>query len=67
LPLKTAEQQDIQSLHRCRQRLVNHRTALISQMRGVLLDRGIAFGKSASRARTRYSGSSPTRATARRP
>src|SRR3712207_8897664 len=38
-------------LHRCRQRLVNHRTALISQMRGILLDRGIVFGKSASRAR----------------
>lgn len=52
VPLKTVAQQDIQSLHRCRQRLVNHRTALISQMRGVLLDRGIAFGKSASRART---------------
>ena len=52
VPLKTIAQQDIQSLHRCRQRLVNHRTALISQMRGVLLDRGIAFGKSASRART---------------
>ena len=51
VPAKTTEQQDIQSLHRCRQRLVNHRTALISQMRGVLLDRGIAFGKSASRAR----------------
>jgi transposase len=52
VPLKTVAQQDIQSLHRCRQCLVNHRTALISQMRGVLLDRGIAFGKSASRART---------------
>jgi transposase len=52
VPLKTVAQRDIQSLHRCRQRLVNHRTALISQMRGVLLDRGIAFGKSASRART---------------
>jgi transposase len=51
VPHKTVAQQDIQSLHRCRQRLVNHRTALISQMRGVLLDRGIAFGKSASRAR----------------
>ena len=47
VPAKTMEQQDVQSLHRCRQRLVNHRTALISQMRGVLLDRGIAFGKSA--------------------
>lgn len=51
VPLKSIEQQDIQSLHRARQRLVNHRTALISQMRGILLDRGIAFGKSASRAR----------------
>jgi transposase len=30
---------------------VNHRTALISQMRAMLLDRGIVFGKSASRAR----------------
>lgn len=37
---KTLEQQDIQALHRARQRLVNHRIALISQMRGLLLDRG---------------------------
>jgi transposase len=51
VPLRTVEQQDIQALHRARQRLVNHRTALITQMRGLLLDRGIAFGKSASRAR----------------
>jgi transposase len=51
VPLKTLEQQDIQALHRARQRLVNHRTALIAQMRGLLLDRGIAFAKNASRAR----------------
>lgn len=51
VPKKTIEQQDIQSLHRARQRLVNHRTALVSQMRGILLDRGIAFGKSITRAR----------------
>jgi transposase len=51
VPLKSIEQQDVQSLHRARQRLVNHRTALISQMRGILLDRGIAFPKAASRAR----------------
>ena len=50
-PAETVGQQDIQSLRRCRQRLVNHRTALISRMRGVLIERGIAFGKSASRAR----------------
>jgi transposase len=41
VPKKTLEQQDIQALHRARQRLVNHRTALISQMRGLLLDRGL--------------------------
>jgi len=51
VPKKTLEQQDIQALHRARQRLVNHRTALISQMRGLLLDRGIAIAVSATRAR----------------
>lgn len=51
VPKKTIEQQDIQSLHRARRRLVNHRTALVSQMRGILLDRGIAFAKSIGRAR----------------
>jgi transposase len=51
VPKKTLEQQDIQALHRARQRLVNHRTALISQMRGLLLDRGIAIAVSARRAR----------------
>jgi transposase len=51
VPLKTLEQQDVQALHRARQRLVNHRTALIAQMRGLLLDRGIAFAPGASRTR----------------
>src|SRR5262249_31752015 len=51
VPKKTLEQQDIQALHRARQRLINHRTALISQMRGLLLDRGIAIAVAASRAR----------------
>lgn len=51
VPKKTLEQQDIQALHRARQRLVNHRTALVSQIRGLLLDRGIAFAKSITRAR----------------
>ena len=50
-PKKSVEQQDIQSLHRARRRLVNHRTALVSQMRGILLDRGIAFGQSITRSR----------------
>ena len=51
VPKKSIAQQDIQSLHRARRRMVNHRTALVSQMRGILLDRGIAFGQSITRAR----------------
>ena len=34
-----------------RQRLVGHRTAVVNQIRGLLLDRGIAFPKSITRAR----------------
>jgi transposase len=51
VPTKSIEQQDIQALHRARQRLVNHRTAVVSQIRGLLLDRGFAFAKSITRAR----------------
>ena len=51
VPKKSIEQQDIQALHRARQRMVNHRTAVVSQIRGLLLDRGIAFAKSIGRAR----------------
>lgn len=53
VPKKTVEQQDVQALHRARQRLVNHRTATVCQIRGLLLDRGIAFGASITRARRR--------------
>ena len=51
VPKKSVEQQDIQALHRARQRMVNHRTAVVSQIRGLLLDRGFAIGKSIRRAR----------------
>jgi transposase len=51
VPKKTVEQQDIQALHRSRQRMVNHRTAVVSQIRGLLLDRGFAMAKSITRAR----------------
>lgn len=51
VPKKTKEQQDIQALHRARQRMVNHRTAVVSQIRGLLLDRGFAFAKSITCAR----------------
>ncbi len=51
VPKKSVEQQDIQALHRARQRLVNHHTAVVSQIRGLLLDRGFAIAKSITRAR----------------
>jgi len=51
VPKKSVEQQDIQALHRARQRMVNHRTAVVSQIRGLLLDRGLAIGQSITRAR----------------
>jgi len=35
VPIKQAEQQDIQSLHRVRSRLVRNRTALINEIRGL--------------------------------
>ena len=41
VPVKTVYQQDIQSLHRIRERLVRQRTALINQMRGLLSEYGI--------------------------
>jgi transposase len=48
---KTPEQQDIQALHRARQRIVNHRTATACQIRGLLLDRGIPIPKAITRLR----------------
>ena len=51
VPIKTVEQQDIQSLHRIRSRLVSNRTGLVCQMRGILLERGFTCGVSISRAR----------------
>lgn len=51
VPKKTVEQQDIQALHRSRQRMVNDRTAVVSQIRGPLLDRGFAIAKSITRTR----------------
>ncbi len=41
VPTKTDEQLDLQALHRVRSRLVSERTAVINQIRGFLLERGI--------------------------
>jgi transposase len=38
--LKSEEQLDMQTLHRARDRLVGERTALINQLRAILLERG---------------------------
>jgi transposase len=43
--LKSEEQLDMQILHRARDRLVGERTALINQLRAVLLERGIIIAK----------------------
>jgi len=43
VPIKTDDQLDLQALHRVRDRLVQRRTAVINQVRGFLLDRGITF------------------------
>ncbi|WP_337024221.1 MULTISPECIES: IS110 family transposase [unclassified Pantoea] len=51
VPPKSPEQQDIQALHRARQRIVNLRNATICQIQGLLLDRGISIGTAMSRAR----------------
>jgi len=45
VPIKTDEQLDLQSLHRVRERWVMRRTAVINQIRGLLLERGITLRK----------------------
>jgi transposase len=42
VPTKTAEQLDLQALHRVRERLVSQRTGVINQIRAFLLERGIS-------------------------
>jgi transposase len=43
--LKSQDQLDVQTLHRSRDRLVGERTALINQLRAILLERGMAAPK----------------------
>jgi transposase len=45
VPIKTDDQLDLQSLHRVRERWVGRRTAVINQIRGLLLERGITVLK----------------------
>jgi hypothetical protein len=45
VPVKSDDQLDQQSLHRVRERWVMRRTAVINQIRGLLLERGITLRK----------------------
>ncbi len=56
VPIKTDDQLDLQALHRVRDRLVQHRTAVINQIRGFLLERGITFGKGPAKLRSQMAG-----------
>jgi transposase len=42
VPLKSSEQLDLQALHRVRSRRIGQRTAVINQIRGFLLESGVA-------------------------
>ena len=46
VPIKTAEQQGVMSLHRVREGYKEERTACINRIRGVLAEFGLVFGKS---------------------
>jgi transposase len=43
VPVKSTGQQDIQLLHRARERLVRQRTALINHTRGLLAEYGVVL------------------------
>src|SRR6202167_4927589 len=45
VPIKTEEQLDLQALHRVRERWVMRRTAVVNQIRSLLLERGLTFLK----------------------
>ena len=45
VPVKSAEQQAVLALHRVRQGLIQHRTALINQLRGLLTEFGLIIPK----------------------
>ena len=53
--VKSVEQQEILALHRIRSLAVGHRTALINQIRGLVMEFGIAIPEGAERLRKRLS------------
>jgi len=53
VPIQTVEQQDLQALHRVRERLVKHRTAVVHQVRGLLVEYGMVIPQGSARLRKR--------------
>ena len=51
VPVKSVAQQDIQALHRIRERQIKARTALINQIRGLLMEYGMVIPQRASQVR----------------
>ncbi len=51
VPVKSITQQDVQALHRIRERQITARTALINQIRGLLTEYGIVIPQRASQVR----------------
>ena len=60
---KTADQLDLQALHRVRERLVSQRTGIINQIRALLLERVLLFGKDCASCVPSCRASSPDRLT----
>lgn len=53
--IKTVEQQHLASLHRVRERLVGARTALVNQIRGLLMEEGVTIPQGISHIRDQLS------------
>ena len=51
VPIKEVDQQDIQALHRVRERLIGARTALINEVHGLMLEYGIVLPKGVAKFR----------------
>src|ERR671916_760105 len=51
VPIKQVEQQDLQALHRIRERLIKARTALVNEIRGLLSEYGIVLPQSITKFR----------------
>jgi len=54
VPIKEVEQQDLQALHRARERVVKARTALVNEIRGLLGEYGIVLPQSVTKFRSDF-------------